>query len=316
MDDRLGEYQASTALVKSTLAASDTAARMDSRPRPHEVLTAGYLAATGVLGAALGSLAEWWPTLVAHAVAIFIILVVFPRLPARRSVEAFRDWLPVIALPLLYAEVAHLNQLLSIGYYDGTIQAVERALFGGPAGPALRHVLPWKPVVEYLHFSYAAYYLLLPILGGALYLRGKRREFRYVLAVVLGTFYVCYFCFIVFPVAGPWYRPHAYAASASGIFPVLVQGVLTRWASKGAAFPSSHVAVAVVIWLLAWRFARRVFWLLAAIVPALALGTVYGGFHYALDAGAGMLVGVAGYLAGPRVHRMLGGEAGDAEPGY
>ena len=95
MDDRLGEYQASTALVKSTLAASDTAVRMDSRPRPHEVLTAGYLAATGVLGATLGSLAEWWPTLVAHAMAIFIILVVFPRLPVRRGVEAFRDWLPV-----------------------------------------------------------------------------------------------------------------------------------------------------------------------------------------------------------------------------
>jgi membrane-associated phospholipid phosphatase len=93
-----------------------------------------------------------------------------------------------------------------------------------------------------------------------------------------------------------------------------VQQVLAHWASKGAAFPSSHVAVAVVIWLLAWRLARRVFWLLALIVPALALGTVYGGFHYTIDAGAGLLVGIAGYLVGPRIVRWLGGHApGDPE---
>ena len=107
--------------------------------------------------------------------------------------------------------------------------------------------------------------------------------------------------------AGPWYRsPHLDTASLGHFFPNLVQVVLERAASKGAAFPSPHVAVAVVIWLLAWRFNRRVFWILAAIVPALALGTVYGGFHYAVDAAAGFLVGVAGYFAAPHVHRFLG----------
>jgi len=285
----------------------------DRRVRPHEVLTAGYLAATGLLGATLGSPGAWWPVLAAHIAAIILILVVFPRLPSNRWVEALRDWLPVLVLPLLYAEVARLNQLLSTGYYDGTISAIDEALFGRP-GAALRRFLPWRPLVEYLHFSYAAYYVLLPLLGGALYLRGRRSEFRYVLAVVLGTFYVCYLCFIVFPVAGPWYhRPHPAYTHSGWLFPGLVQDVLEHWASKGAAFPSSHVAVAVVIWLLAWRFARPVFWLLAAIVPALALGTVYGGFHYAVDAGAGLFIGVGGYLAGPRVVRFLGGDA-PAEP--
>jgi membrane-associated phospholipid phosphatase len=48
-------------------------------------------------------------------------------------------------------------------------------------------------------------------------------------------------------------------------------------------------------------------------LPALALGTVYGGFHYAVDAGAGLVVGVAGFLAAPRVHRLLGGDM--PEPG-
>jgi membrane-associated phospholipid phosphatase len=293
--------------------------RADDRPRlhrpyPHEMLTAGYLAATGVLGAVLGHPARIWPTVLAHAVGIVVILLVLPRVPQHRWVIAVRDWGLVLVLPFLYVEVAHLNRLLSTDYHDRAIQSVEAALFHVPPGPALRQMLSWWPIDEYLHFSYVAYYALLPLLGGALYFTGRRREFRYVLATVLGTFYVCYLCFILYPVAGPWYRsPHLDAASLGHFFPTVVHAVLVRAASKGAAFPSSHVAVAVVIWLLAWRFARRVFWILAAIVPALALGTVYGGFHYAVDAGAGLVVGVAGFLAAPRVHRLLGGDM--PEPG-
>ena len=280
------------------------------------MLTATYLIVTGLLGACFGPLNEWWPVVVAHGLAVGVIVFAWPRLPSRPWLDALRDWLPVFALPLLYAEVGRLDLLLGTGYHDGAISAVDQALFGRP-GIALRHFLPWGPFVEYLHFSYIAYYVLLPLLGGALYLRGRRREFRYVLAVVLGTFYACYLCFILFPVAGPWYRrPHPSYAHMNLFFPALVQNVLEHWASKGAAFPSSHVAVAVVIWLLAWRLARRVFWLLALIVPALALGTVYGGFHYTIDATAGLLVGVAGYLIGPRLVRWLGGHApGDPELG-
>ncbi len=288
----------------------------DRQLRPHEMLTAAYLIVTGLLGAVFGSLADWWPVLVAHAVAVGVIVFVFPRLPSRRWIDALRDWLPVLALPLLYTEVGRLDRLVSTEYHDGTISAVDLALFGRP-GIALRHLLPWRPFVEYIHFSYVAYYILLPLLGGALYLRGQRREFRYVLAVVLGTFYVCYTCFILFPVAGPWYRrPHPSYAHMNLFFPRVVQEVLQHWASKGAAFPSSHVAVAVLIWLLAWRLARRLFWLLALIVPAITLATVYGGFHYTIDAGAGALVGIAGYVLGPRLVRWLGGHApGDPELG-
>ncbi len=83
--------------------------------------------------------------------------------------------------------------------------------------------------------------------------------------------------------------------------------MLLAGSAKGAAFPSSHVAGAVVIWLLAWKLSRGVFWAFAPVVPALILGTVYGGFHYAVDALAGVATGVAGYLAGPWLWRVLGG---------
>lgn len=284
------------------------------RPRPHELLTAGYLVVTGFLVATLGTPpTTWWPVLAAHGLGVVAAVALLPLLDTRGWQSVVRDWLPVAVLPLLYTEIPRLNQLISTGYHDHAIRAVEFAVFQAPPRITLRQLLPWRPFVEYLHFSYVAYYLLLPILGGALYLRGRLREFRFMLATVLATFYACYLCFIIYPVAGPWYRvPHPDMASVGLFFPALVHDLLVAGAAKGAAFPSSHVAVAVVIWLLAWRLTRPVFWLLAAIVPALALGTVYGGFHYAVDSAAGALVGVAGFLGGPYVHRFLGGDSFDS----
>jgi membrane-associated phospholipid phosphatase len=282
--------------------------------RPAELLTAGYLLLTGLLVASLGDPPlVWWPILAAHLIGAAAMVFALPRLRSTGWPAFLRDWIPVLAPPVFYMEVARLNHLLGPGYHDRAIQDLEGTLFvdtiGAQPGVALRHLLPWPAVGEYLHFSYFAYYLLLPVLAGFLYLHGRRREFRYVINTVLGTFYACFLCFILFPVAGPWYHlPHPSAAAIGAFFPQLVHTVLTHGASKGAAFPSSHVAGAVVIWLLSWRFARRVFWLLALIVPALVLGTIYGGFHYAVDVAAGAAVGILCYLIGPRVHQFLGGD--------
>ena len=108
-----------------------TGNRSDERPRghrpyPHEMLTAGYLAVTGALGALLGHPAKIWPNVLSHAIGIIVILFVVPRLPQRRWVVVLRDWGLVFVLPFLYVEVAHLNRLLSSGYHDRAIQSVER----------------------------------------------------------------------------------------------------------------------------------------------------------------------------------------------
>jgi membrane-associated phospholipid phosphatase len=249
-------------------------------PRAAELLTAGYLAITGIVAGVAGAS---WPVVAIHGAAVVCVIVVFPRLP-----DVARDWLPVALLPVLYLEVGQINQFVTLGYHDDVVLALERVVFPVPPRDLLHQLFPWRPVAEYFQFGYLAYYALLPMLGVALYLAGRRREYREMLTPVLITFYVCFLCFVFFPVAGPWYaRPHT-----GGVTDTL----LAHGSSKGAAFPSSHVAVAMVIWLLAWRYDRRVFWVMAAIVPALIVGTVYGGYHYGVDALAGLGLAVAAYL--------------------
>jgi membrane-associated phospholipid phosphatase len=258
--------------------------------RPAEVLTATYLAITGIIATVGG---PSWPIVAVHAAGILCLVVVFPRLP-----DVARDWIPVALLSVLYLEIGLINQFIAPGYHDDTILAFERVVFPVPPHEALHHLLPWRPLAGYFEFGYLAYYALLPMLGYALYRAGRVREYREMLTTVLITFYICFLCFVAFPVAGPWYaRVHT-----DGFTDVL----LTHGSSKGAAFPSSHVAVATVIWLLAWRYDRRVFWVMAAIVPALIIGTVYGGYHYGIDAVAGLGLAVAAYFM-PRPARAPAG---------
>src|SRR3989442_11587094 len=69
--------------------------------------------------------------------------------------------------------------------------------------------------------------------------------------------------------------------------------VLYKGGSWGAALPSSHVAAAVVAVLCALRYWRALGFVLTPFTIGLVLSVVYGQFHYAVDAVAGLIVAFA-----------------------
>jgi membrane-associated phospholipid phosphatase len=85
----------------------------------------------------------------------------------------------------------------------------------------------------------------------------------------------------------------------------VVLTILQGGSSRGAAFPSSHVAVAVTQSLVMLRFRRPLGLGVAVTSVLLAFGAVYGGFHYAIDAFAGAAVGVAAWLASGALQRAF-----------
>ena len=228
------------------------------------------------------------------AIAHFAALVVVATLIARRAPGTITEWLPLIAIPLLYSELPHIA---APRLYDPTVQQWEATMFG--ASPARTAATNWPfPVLsELLHAGYISYYAI--IFGPPLwlYLRGQRDFFRNTVAGLMTTFALCYAVFILFPVAGPRYEWPAPAGSFDGPVRRLVLGVLTAGSAKGTAFPSSHVAVATVQSLLAFRWSVRAGVGLSVLTTMLAFGAVYGGFHYAVDVVAGGGVGLALGLA-------------------
>ena len=242
-----------------------------------------------------------------HVLGVGVILSMQRALRGRKSHErrALRfvhAWYPPAVLPWIYMELSHLNRILWHRYFDPYIRSLEARVF--PVSPVIQFS-QWMPslwVSESLHFAYTFYYFMIPILGFALYRRRRYREYQAYIWTLMMTFFFCYLWFIFFPVEGP-------RSSFPPLAETLQRGPfyrLSHWilgaAARGAAFPSSHVAAAMVTLFCAWRWDRKVFVFLLPLGLGLTLGTVYGRFHYAVDAAAGVLVAAAFSVIGPWTH--------------
>lgn len=215
---------------------------------------------------------------------------------------------PVLVTPLLYQELSLINGLHGWGYFDPLVQGWERALFGVQLSVVASEWAPSAAASEIFHLGYLSYYALVPGAAVAAYLGGGERALRRFTLSVGAAFFLCYLCFALFPVAGPRYlfpKPGGGAAEAWLFGPT--HRFLEASSTKGAAFPSSHVAATVAGWLSTRRASPGWFRGSAVFVALLTLGTVYGRFHYGVDALAGLAVGWAAYLAAPALTRLLGG---------
>jgi membrane-associated phospholipid phosphatase len=243
-----------------------------------------YLAATGTL------LVAARPTIAIAALhAVLLATIAFTTL---RSGAApwLRAWTPLLVLFFLYAELPTL--IAAAGHVQPLDEVVirwEQRLFGGqPARSwAARDGTPL--LSEMLHFAYLSYYPIIYALPVALWFGRRREDFATAALGLLLTFVACFACYIAFPVAGPRYLWTS--AAPDGVFRSTATWLLQSGSSRGTAFPSSHVAVAVAQSILAARLLPRLGVPIVFLTVGLGAGAVYGGFHYAVDVLAGAVLG-------------------------
>jgi len=254
-------------------------------------LLVGYLAATGILLIVERArvppvgIALHFAVLAAIAAATWLTLV--PRW--------LQLWAPLIALLFLYTEMPMLVRAAGhFSLFDATVIKWESVLLGGQ--PAVEWAAKWpsRLLSELLHLAYLSYYAIILSVPAALFLASRRGDFSDAVFALMLTFVACFLWYICFPVAGPRYL-RAGTAPTGPIRSVVVW-LLEARSSEGTAFPSSHVAVAVAQSILAIRYFGARGWFVAVATVGLALGAVYGGFHYAVDVIAGALLG--GIVAG------------------
>ncbi len=282
--------------------------------RAMDRLFGAYLLAAGAALAFPGH-GHWWPLLgflhLLGAVWAFGLLpprvVAALRAPVPRVADLLHDWYPLVLIPFLYTELAPLNLAVHGGhYFDPLIQRADYFLFGLQPSYALSRAFPYLTLSEPLHAAYLSYYFIIygpPVL---LYAFGRRGDFRRLVFPLMLTFFVHYLFFIYFPVQGPRY---VFAAPgghlAQGPVYQLAHHLLEAGSSRGAAFPSSHVAVTTAQTLLVYRYLPRLTPVVAVLAVGLAFGAVYGGFHYATDAIVGFGLGVLLVLLAPAAKRVL-----------
>ena len=201
---------------------------------------------------------------------------------------------PAIMFTFFYRTTEGQMFLLFDRFFDAQVVSLEQTLLGDSPTLYIDRQLLEVWVTELLSFCYFCYYLIVPGFLFPAFVRKDYRIIRQYLAAASLTFFVSYLLFWLYPVEGPrWFLANQYTNTINGpVFRPLVEFVIDKAAIHGGAMPSSHTGVALVTMLFCFRYYRQAGWILLPIVTGLALGTIWGRFHYASDVILGAVIGI------------------------
>ncbi len=253
--------------------------------------------------------------------ALIVMVLRITSVDAQSGPRAWLRWFyPLLLLLPLHFEIELVGTLFHAGtVYDGLVKTWDRWLFGGHPHRYLADLLPGPWWRELFHLLYLSYYPLVIGGFGVSWWQGwhstNRSELpvsphflRYVF-VFMGTFITYMVIFILFPVVGPL-DDRFLRFDGQGLLGPLIDWIYAVGDSAGGALPSSHVGEAVVIFLLLRPRAPLVRTGLLLMILGLAVSTVYGSFHYAIDALGGLITGPLFYLLWSWVYLRLRAEPG------
>ena len=219
----------------------------------------------------------------------------------------------------LYVETAMLNRMINLPRIDPWLLRADHALCGFQPAEAFPLAMAQPLFSEFMHLSYVSYYLMVGGVGLWLSLR-DRAACRHFVTVVSLVFYACYATYLFVPAVGPRVLFEATPERAQFVAQYGREPRPTptpnggEWAQRtfalveqhgeipGAAFPSSHVAVALVTAWFSWRYIRRIRWPHFFFALTILFSTVYTRAHYAVDIIGGLLATPVLFIAAQALH--------------
>lgn len=229
-----------------------------------------------------------------------------------RWLAAAADLFPAVSILVAYRESGLLLIPHSSRRLDYLFIRWDRVLLHNQfVQAALQAGAPW--LQHYLEFAYLLCYPLVPLGVAAIYCtsRGRSKPAAeramddFWATVLLATLF-CYAVYPFFPLTPPRVLfgdvpgPHGEPLLRKWNF-----WLLDHYSVQACIFPSGHVAAVTAVALAVRKHAPRLGVLFLFLAASVAAATVYGRYHYAADAAAGALVGVAAYLASQAIqHRF------------
>jgi membrane-associated phospholipid phosphatase len=229
-------------------------------------------------------------------------LVVFAVAEAFGNQEIFsiaRDWIPLALTLVAYREMDWFSPLPRD--YNLELRWLEwdrRLLYGAGLQRAIEWLGAWLP--GYLELCYLLVYAVGVFSVAMLYAQERRELVNRLLLMYLAGTLLAYALFPYFPSDPP--RTLFGGSDMPNIVTYLRQ--LNLWIVGGygihsSVFPSAHVSSAFsAAWALLWLLPdkKRFGFLMLAYAVSVAVATVYGRYHYAVDAAAGVGVSVIAAL--------------------
>ena len=226
--------------------------------------------------------------------AILLVTVLRRRNMRSLTLRILSLWYPLFFYPFLYYQTGLLNRIVVPQFLDDFFMNLDVMIFGEFPGFFLQRAFGNAFFEEFFHFFYFSYYLIIPLTGILLYRKNEKLFERFVFQLS-SLFCVCYLIYLFLPVEGPIaLRDGDY--HHDGLFRAIVDFIYAKGENPGAAFPSSHVAVTLLVaWWGSKHFGRmKIFYWLTCLF--LSIATVYCMFHYAVDVMGGLFLGALAIL--------------------
>jgi membrane-associated phospholipid phosphatase len=281
------------------------------RVRPLEIVNAIAVGVTSVLALVLfRRLADPGALLVRYALfaaGLAAVAAVTLRREPRASAVAFAaNFYPAAFLPFYFNTLGPLIQALRGEPRDDLLIAADRAIFGVDVTVWLeRFVTPARS--DFFFIAYTTYYFLSLTLGIYLWFRDRETTRRYIFTLSV-SYFVSYAGYFVVPALGPRFalaHLQTIPIAQSSISETIAHTIDALERTKLDVFPSGHTMIAVVVLLVSWRRARRLFWSLLPIALCLIASTVWCRYHYVVDVLAGAALAFVTVPLGDRLYDWM-----------
>jgi len=273
---------------------------------PIEYLTFAYILITSVYLAVFAGKLE---TPLVHfgiriAVVVFIFILTWLNNISRNPVvKVIRYYLPYVLLSYWYPETYYFNNFI-FDNLDHHFVKIDGLWFGCQPSLEFSKRISWAWFSELMYFGYFSYYLI--IFGIALWCFIFNMElFNKAIFMFVGSFYLCYIVFAIFPVIGPqfYFTPPLNDVPDGYLFCKIVRFLQATGEKPTGAFPSSHIAITFTIVIFIAQHCRVFLKYALPLFVILVMSTVYIKAHYLVDVIGGFAVVAVMY---PLMSRMYG----------
>ncbi len=267
---------------------------------PFDRIIMGYCLLMIVLIAIFGRpLGEYFDELITYGLAgamAILLPLVLDESKGRLS-AFFRLMYAAMLFGIFYRTTGGIMFLVFDNFFDYQLVALEAAMYGLEPTQYIDKYLLSPILNEVFSFCYFCYYLMIPVFLTSLFVRKDYGVIKRYLTAAAITYAVSFLIFSLYPVEGPrWHFEGQYLNKIDGyLFRHLVEMVIANGAVRGGCMPSSHIAIALVIMMFCFKHYRIWGWVLLPINIGLAIGTVWGRFHYVTDVYVGIAIGLAAY---------------------
>ncbi len=262
-----------------------------------------------------------WPIFAGYLLCLAFTLLVITgggpeRYPAPRTrVMIALRWLqgllrqayPLALFTYFFIAVTRFDTALFRQDLDPYFAAMDTFLFGSVPSSWLLFEYPSFLLSELLHGAYVLYYVSIPGLALWLYVKNRSALGEYIV-VAMFIFYAACLTYAVLPVVGGRFDPAIRELTEtyrSGPFTRIMVFIYRSSAHTGAAFPSTHAIMSLVIALMSMKRARPLALLFSINAALILAATIYCGYHYVVDLFAAFAYLAILYPAGLRMERAF-----------